>query len=249
MTPRAVILAAGSAQRLRPLTDALPKCLLRVGGRTILARAVSILAGWGVREITVVDGFEGDRLRAAIAAEFPPEWFHFIRNDDYATTNNAWSLWLARGAAPEPILLLDADVVFDREVIGLLLTEGPQNRLAVRTRGAVGAEDMKVALAPDGRVADIGKHLPPASASGESIGIAHFGAQFSRRMFSVLERRLVKEGLVGEWYESAFVELISGGEAIHPIDIGGHRAIEIDTPEDLEEARRLFPEPPVRTRT
>lgn len=239
-TPRAVLLAAGSAQRLRPLTDALPKCLLPIGDRTILSRAVEILAGWGIREITVVDGFEGGRIRSALASEFPADWFDFVRNEDWATTNNAWSLWLARRPTPGPILLLDADVVFDRDVIPLLLSDGPPNRLALRTRGPLGAEDVKVTLGPDGRVADIGKHLAPESSAGESIGIAHFSAQFTRRMFSVLERRLVREDKIGEWYESTFVELISGGEAIQPVDIGALRAVEVDTAEDLEEARKAF---------
>src|SRR6478672_9229767 len=130
---RAVVLAAGSAQRLRPLTDTRPKCLLPVGERTIISRAVAILAGHGIRAITIVDGFEGDQLRAALTAEFPAAWFDFVRNPDFATTNNAWSLLLARRAAPESLLLLDGDVLFDAAVIGRLLASEKGNRIALRT--------------------------------------------------------------------------------------------------------------------
>lgn len=246
MIARAVLLAAGSAQRLRPLTDAQPKCLLPVGGLSIVSRAVSILAGYGIRAITVVDGFQGDRLRAALVSEFPPEWFDFVRNSDYATTNNAWSLSLARRAEPESLLLLDGDVVFDSAVIGRLLDDTHGNRLAVRTRGALGQEDVKVTVGSDGRIADIGKHIAAERAAGESVGVAAFAPTFVRRLFSVLERRLHQEGGVNEWYESAFVELIQGGEAVYPVDLGGLRAIEVDTLEDLEEARRLFSEAPLK---
>jgi choline kinase len=222
------------------LTDALPKCLLPVGGRTIVSRAVSNLSALGITSITVVDGFEGDRLRAELTAEFPPDWFEFVRNDDYDTTNNAWSLWLARRPSPEPFLLLDADLVFDAEILALLLRNAHPNRLAVRGRGAIGAEDVKVTVGPDMRIVDIGKDLALENCAGESIGVALFSAQLAHRLFSVLERRLLGDGLVDEWYEAAFVELIAGGEAIHAVDIGDLRAIEVDTPEDLEAARVLF---------
>jgi choline kinase len=237
---RAVLLAAGSGERMGPKTEVRPKCLLKVGGRSIVGRAVAILAGYGIRSITVVDGFEGDRLRSALTSQFPPEWFEFVRNSDYATTNNAWSLSLARRAEPESILLLDADVVFDREVIGLLLDDSHGNRLAVRSRGPVGEEEVKVTLGTDGRISDIGKHIAAERAAGESVGIAVFAPTFVRRLFSVLDRRLQQKGGANEWYESAFVELIEGGEAIYPVDLKNFRAVEIDTPADLEQARGLF---------
>jgi choline kinase len=90
---RAILLAAGMATRLKPLTDSLPKCLLEVGGRSIVSRAIGILADHGLRRFTLVDGFFGDLLRERLVAEFPAEWFEFVRNDVYATTNNAYSLF------------------------------------------------------------------------------------------------------------------------------------------------------------
>ncbi|MEP6802705.1 MAG: phosphocholine cytidylyltransferase family protein [Acidobacteriota bacterium] len=239
MPARAVLLAAGSAQRLRPLTDALPKCLLEVGGRSIVSRAVSTLAAQGITRITVVDGFEGERLRAALTAEFPPAWFDFRRNAEYAATNNAWSLRIALQDFDEPILLLDADVLFDPAVVRLLLDAPHANRMAVRTRGELGEEEMKVTLDGEGRVEDIGKDLSGVAA-GESVGLAVFSAAFVRRLGPVLERRLVAERRVNEWYESAFLELIRAGEPVVGVDVGDLRVIEVDTAEDLAEARRLF---------
>ncbi|HEY6065536.1 MAG TPA: phosphocholine cytidylyltransferase family protein [Thermoanaerobaculia bacterium] len=240
---RAVILAAGSARRMRPLTDELPKCLLSVAGRTILSRAVSILAGCGIKRITVVDGFAGDRVRSALGSEFPPSWFTFVRNPDFETTNNAYSLWLARRPEDESLLLLDADVVFDAGVAGRLIGDEHANRLAVRCRGEIGDEDVKVQLGGDGRITDIGKHVSLDRAAGESVGLAAFSAPFGRRLFEVLERRLLREGRLNEWYESAFLELIVAGEAVYAVDVEDLRAMEVDTPEDLRRARNLFEAP------
>jgi len=240
---RAVLLAAGAARRMRPLTDALPKCLLSVAGHTILSRAVSILAGCRITRITVVDGFAGDRVRSALRSEFPPSWFTFVRNSDYETTNNAYSLWLARRPEEESLLLLDADVVFDAQVAGLLIEDGHANRLAVRSQGELEEEDVKIRLGKDGRIRDIGKHVSLDRAAGESVGLAAFSARFARRMFDVLERRLLRERRLDEWYESAFLELIEAGEAVYPVDLGSLRAIEVDTPQDLLRARNLFEAP------
>jgi len=237
---RVVLLAAGRATRLQPLTDALPKCLLEVGGESILARLLRTLADRGLRRFTVVDGFMGDLLRERITAKFPSEWFTFVRNDVYATTNNSYSLFLARYACDEPMLLSDADILFEPAVIDRLLADSHDNRLVLRTRGSIGEEEMKVVLDGRGTVANIAKDVPPSTATGESVGLEVFSARFTAKLFSTLERRMLVEKRVNEWYEASFVELIRAGEVVHPIDIGKLQSMEVDTLEDLERARQIF---------
>jgi choline kinase len=237
---RVVLLAAGRATRLQPLTDALPKCLLDVGGESILSRMLRILAGRGLRRFTIVDGFMGDLLRERVTAEFPREWFTFVRNEVYATTNNSYSLFLARYACDEPMLLSDADILFEPAVIDRLLADSHENRLVLRTRGSVGDEEMKVVLDERGSVQNIAKDVPPSTAAGESVGLELFSERFSARLFSTLERRMLVEERVNEWYEASFVELVQAGELIHPVDIGALESMEVDTLEDLERARKVF---------
>lgn len=235
-----VILAAGQATRLRPLTDDRPKCLLEVGGCTILSRAVGHLLARGLDRITIVDGYRGEMIRAALAAGFPGVAFRFVANPDYATTNNAWSLHLAEGLPPGPLLLLDADIVFDGGVLDLLLAPGAPNRLALRTRGELGQEEMKVLLDGEGRVRALGKDIDPAAAAGESVGIELFGTDFVAALWPVLRRRLHDERRTGEYYEDAFVELIGAGQPVVAVDIGTLSCLEIDTVEDLAAARVEF---------
>jgi len=237
---RVVLLAAGAANRLKPLTNELPKCLLQVGPRTIVSRTIGLLADHGIRKITVVDGFYGHKLRAALTAEFPAEWFYFVRNDLYATTNNAYSLMLAKAPEPEPFALLDCDVLFDPELLDRLLGDPHPNRLAVRNEGELGAEEIKVTLAADDRLTYIGKEVDPAKAKGESVGVHAFSAEFAAKLFPALERRQLVEKRVNEFYEHTFQELIEGGEAIYPVRLDALRSMEIDTAEDLARARALF---------
>ena len=237
---RAVILAAGQATRLRPLTDDCPKCLLEVGGETMLARAVRLLAARGLRRFTVVDGFRGDLIRAALAAGFPGLDFTFVRNEDYASTNNAWSLMLADCRGDEPILLLDSDIVCEAGVYDAVLAPGAPNRLGLRTQGDLGDEEMKVRLDARGLVAALTKRMPPAEAAGESVGLEVFAGDFVAALRGVLHRRLRVEGRVNEYYEEAFTELAGAGHAIAVVDLGPLRCLEIDTAADLESARRAF---------
>ena len=237
-----MLLAAGQATRLRPLTDDCPKCLLPVGQETILARAIRILASRGIKHFTVVDGFRGDLIRQALTATFGDLDFTFVRNEDFTTTNNAWSLMLAfeAGIADEPVFLLDSDIVFEPEVIDRILAGGISNRLGLRTTGGVGEEEMKVRLDPQGRVADLSKEMAPSVAAGESVGLEVFSAPTVKALAGILNRRMKVENRINEYYEASFVELIQTGHEILPVDLAGLCCMEIDTLEDLTAARREF---------
>ena len=91
-----VILAAGMAKRLRPLTDECPKCLLKVGERTLLARTVDAMLEAGIKELVVVTGYRGEMLSSFLTAHYPELTIHFIHNADYEHNNNIFSLWMTR---------------------------------------------------------------------------------------------------------------------------------------------------------
>jgi len=63
---RAMILAAGRGERLRPLTDSIPKPLVEVGGKPLIEHHIQALAAAGFREIVINQGHLGDLLREAI---------------------------------------------------------------------------------------------------------------------------------------------------------------------------------------
>jgi choline kinase len=236
---RAVLLAAGAALRLRPLTETTPKCLLRVGGRSILERTLENLQRNGITELVLVTGYREEQIRRAVETGYPGMQISFIHNPSYATTNNIYSLWLTKDhVLGHDILLLDSDIVFDHRIIGLLAASGFENCLAVRSDHELGEEEIKVKLGRNGRIAAIGKTLMREESVGESIGIERFGAPFVRRLFTVLDRMIIAEEQVDVFYEAAFQETIDRGEKILPIDVGNLKCVEIDTPEDLDRATR-----------
>lgn len=179
-------------------------------------------------------------VRTALLERYPREWFRFVRNEEWDATNNAYSLHLARVEEGEAMFLLDSDIAFAPAVLDRLLRDPHPNRLAVRTRGGLGAEEMKVCVGPDGRVIDVGKEIAPSSAIGESVGLEIFSASFARKLFDVLERRVAAGPGRSEFYEASFVEVIRSGERVDPVDLGDLACMEIDTAEDLELAQAAF---------
>ena len=84
-----VILAAGMAKRLRPLTDNCPKCLLKVGEKTLLQRTVDALLATGISELVVVTGYRAEMIRDFLTSHYPTLNIHFLHNADYEHNNKA----------------------------------------------------------------------------------------------------------------------------------------------------------------
>jgi choline kinase len=233
---KAVVLAAGCATRLRPHTDDTPKTLLPVAGVPILRRTITSLLRCGFDQFVVGTGYLEHQVRDAARHWFPGLDITFVTNPDFRITNNAYSLsLLASEVQDHPFLLLDGDVVFDTGVVEGLVERGP-DCLAVRSVGDIGLEEVKVTADRHDRVQAIGKHVPVRGAMGESVGIELFSAATSRKLFAALHDRVHVQGLVNEYYEAAFQQVIDEGATLFGVDIGSMYAAEIDTIEDLRAA-------------
>src|SRR5919109_3038090 len=92
---RAVILAAGKGSRLNGTIGDKPKCLVRVGDRTLIERQIETFRSVGIDDIKVIVGCQADRGQQACG-----NGVSYIENTGYAQTNSLYSLWLAR-----PLLL------------------------------------------------------------------------------------------------------------------------------------------------
>src|SRR5215470_3303249 len=128
---KAVILAAGSATRLRPYSDDTPKTLLPVGGVPILRRTITSLLRVGFDQFVIGTGYLEHMVRDAVAGWFPGLDVAYVTNADFKTTNNAYSLLLMREQVEnDGFILRDGDVVFDLSVVKELIESSP-NCLAV----------------------------------------------------------------------------------------------------------------------
>jgi len=236
-----VILAAGMAKRLRPLTDERPKCLLTVGQRTLLQRTVDGIIAAGIGELVVVTGYRAQMIRDFLTSHYPDLTIHFIDNPDYAHNNNIFSLWLTRPYTEgRDFLLLDSDILFDPQIIPAVLSaEG--SALALN-RHELGEEEIKVIVDDQNRVVEISKVCSIEQAIGESVGIEKMEADYSAALFRELHQMIEREGLIDIFYERAFERLIPQGHTFTVVDTTRYFSIELDTVEDFENAKKLIPE-------
>ena len=236
-----VILAAGMAKRLRPLTDERPKCLLKVGERTLLQRTVDALIAAGINEFVVVTGYRANMIRDFLTETYlSTVKFHFIDNPDYAHNNNIFSLWLTRPYTDgRDFLLMDSDILCDpAAIVEVMNAEG--SALALN-RHELGEEEMKIVADTHGRIIEISKTCSPVEAAGESVGIEKICADYSSALFRELRQMIEDEGLIDIFYERAFERLIPQGHTFRIVDTTRFFSIELDTPEDFENAQRLIP--------
>ena len=237
----AVILAAGMASRLRPLTDDRPKCLLQVGNRCLLQRTVDALVSAGIGELVVVTGYRGNMIRDFLNGHYRDVQFHFIDNPDYPTTNNIYSLWLTKSfVAGKDFILLDSDILFDPQIIKVMLAE-KKTALALN-RHELGEEEIKIIVDSDNCVTEISKVCEISKAVGESVGIEKMNADYSEALFAELAQMIEKEQQVNIFYERAFERLIAQGHQFRIIDTTDYFSIELDTVEDFNKAKELIPQ-------
>ena len=224
---RAVILAAGRGGRLRGVAGNRPKCLARIGARTLLERQIQALRACGADEIAVVAGYRAADVRAVCGPGV-----EMVYNTRYAATNSLYSLWLARDLLAGGFVVLNADVLFHPQLLTDLLSARYDDALLMASRSADEAfsdEEMKVQVRR-GCVVDIDKEMPSSQADGENVGIVKFGREGAAVIVEVLNE-IVAGGGTREWLPRAFAAFVER-RPLHVVDSRGLPWIEIDFPED-----------------
>lgn len=232
MISRAIILAAGRGSRLAGATGEQPKCLLQLGGVTLLERQLAALRLVGIRGITVVTGFQAARVAAVCGG-----LAETLENERYAETNSLYSLWLARPLLEDGFVVLNGDVLFHSQMLSDLVSCRHEDALLVSYRATepIGDEEMKVKVRR-GCVVDIAKTLPAEETDGENVGIARFSPAGARILVGLMDD-LVRAGSVREWAPRGF-RAFAARRPLHAVGTRGFPWIEIDFPEDYQRAAR-----------
>lgn len=238
---KAIILAAGMGSRIRPMTDNCPKCLLKVGGKTILEMMLSHIQSCGINEAVFVLGYLQDQIRDYVKTAFPELDATYLVNDDYSTTNTGYSLMLAlRETKDSAFVKFDADVVFDAEILRRLIDSEHKNCLCIDKNIQLDAEEIKVTVEGGNKVVKVSKSVRPVDAVGESIGIEKINGHTAALLLAELQKNMEDVENHQNYYEDAYERLIAKNVPFHALDISGLRWTEIDTHEDFAMAEKMF---------
>jgi len=227
---RGIILAAGRGSRLHGGKHDMPKCLVTVGGETLLSRNARILRAAGIEDITIVVGCAADTVRRTM-----PD-VSFVENPIFAETNSLYSLWLSRAQLTSGFVVMNCDVLLHPQLVVDLLTSKYEDALLLSYREPdteYGDEEMKVQVRC-GRVVDISKTMAPDEADGENLGVAKFGAAGAAALIADADA-LIQSGDIKAWVPRAF-KAFAQRRALHAIGTRGLPWTEIDFPEDYRRA-------------
>lgn len=241
---KAVILAAGVGQRLWPVTESRPKPLLPVNGTSILHNALAHLAELGVREVVLVVGHLGHLVRRHVdesPADLAVTW---IESPDHRTTNNVYSLWLARDHLRDDVFVLEGDVFFDGRLLPRLVDDPRGSVMAV---AGYKREMSGTVVRADGS----GRVVELVDASGQSrdfdyadalktVNIHLLRREFLDQFVPALDEH-VRAGRVTDYYEIVMRPLIEHGTpAIFAVRCDDLPWYEIDNRDDWLSAEYLF---------
>lgn len=220
----AVILAAGVGTRLgRPFPKSLS--VLPTGER-ILGRQIRLLREAGISRITVVVGFKMGLIMEA----FPEVYYCY--NPVFYVTNTSKSLWHCLRHLDDDILWMNGDVVFDKEILDLVLY-APQANIVCVDKKRCGEEEVKYRVNDQGHILEISKSV--ANPQGEAVGINLVRRDTLPLLIEALERCDDMD-----YFEKGIEICIDKNVVWLPQDISAHRCVEVDFAEDWETACRLF---------
>jgi choline kinase len=230
---KAVILAAGVGKRLWEVTQHRPKCLIEIGGRSLLHRYLEILVGLGIRRTTIVVGYRQEMIRAAVERDACGVTVDFLVNDQFHRGSIS-SLWIARTALDDDVIVMDADVLFHRDILRRLVESSHENALLMDETVRQTGEECMVVVA-GGRVIALTKKMPDRyDYAGEGVGFLRVRHADTPHMVESLQSHIDK----GSWnmeYEDALQQFFQTVKVGHE-KIGGLPWTEIDFVEDVKKA-------------
>jgi choline kinase len=237
----ALLLAAGTGSRLSPLTDSSPKCLVEVNGIPILERLIRSLRSHRFKRLVVVVGHLSEVIQDYLGDRYADIEITYITSPLYKTTNNIYSLWLAKKVIDEPFMLIESDLVFHPALLKPMLQP---DRIAV-SKLLPWMNGTTVTLNERQQLAALwlGNVSRNDAAHFKTVNIYSFSRSTWQAIWERLDRHISAKKVNG-YYESVFAELVAEKDlAFAPVFFDADRWYEIDTLEDLSAAEKIFPAP------
>lgn len=235
----ALLLAAGIGSRLYPLTQNAPKCLTLVNNLSILERLISSLNYYGFKRLVVITGHLEDCIRDFLGDRAGNLLIEYVYSPLYNTTNNIYSLWMAREVINEPFLLFESDLVFDASLLKAMLF--PDRIAVAKQQSWMNGTCVTVDKSQQVKEFLIGDDVDMFSTlKYKTVNIYSFSLASWHGIIEKLDER-ISDGKVNDYYETVFAEMVASGSlSFEVVSFDGKPWYEIDTTEDLAKAEKLF---------
>ena len=248
----AIILAAGEGTRLRPETISIPKCMVKLFDKSLLEMQIDVFKKCSINDISIVTGYLADKIT------FPA--INYFKNENYSSTAGNESIFCAKEKLQDCTIITLGDIIFEKAVIDQIIDFKGDIGIAVdldweknyvnRDQHPKSEADT-VLFDKEGNILELRKNIQkPDSKIGEFVGIVKLSKKGSNILSKKLNElhALINQGLGSEAeafnikqsaIPNMIKELIDSEINVEPIYVSG-KWCEIDTPQDLQIARKLF---------
>ena len=197
-------MAAGKGTRLEEVTQFLPKGLLEINNKTLLEISLEKLERCGIKEVIIVIGYYGDKIKEKIGNKFNSINITYIENSEFENTNNMFSLSLAKNFIDENNLILESDLLYELDSLKSIIDSPRQNVTLVSTLSNSNDEGY-VFLDESNNLKDIIVEDKKESSQGELVGITKLSGDFCEELFKISENEYL-QGIKNQPYYENFLK-------------------------------------------
>ena len=240
-----VIPAAGMGKRLGELTSDKTKCMVQVNGKTLIEQCLDIVTSFKISRIILIVGHEEKKLKELIGSNYNNIEVIYIQNKEYKTTNNIFSIYLARKFFKiEDTILIESDLIFEKKVLKKVI-ESRFKDLAVVDKYQSWMDGTAVKLDMTGSIDNfISKsefNFEEIDCYFKTVNIYKLSRDFSKKIFVPFLEAYSKAIGKNEYYEQVLKVLvdIKMGQ-LKALTLKDEKWFEIDDLQDLENAEVIF---------
>ncbi len=232
---KVIMLAAGVGKRMSAVTNIIPKCLIKIGEKSLLERHLETISLLGIKDIVLVVGHLKEKIKETVENNNNSFNIKYIENEQY-TKGSILSLWYARNELNEDVLIMDADVLYHDKLLIKLAESSNKSCFLLDENCEDTGEEMMLFVKGD-KVIGISKVSSyDCDFKGEGVGFLKLSVNDCHKLKAILEK-FEQAGKVNVEYEDSLHELLPlctvGFERVEDLPW-----IEIDFEEDIERARR-----------
>jgi choline kinase len=235
----ALLLAAGTGSRLYPLTKSSPKCLTLVNETSILERLVDNIKKQGFKRLVIVTGYKNECITDFLGNKSDDLKIEYIYSPLYRTTNNIYSLWMARNIINEPFVLFESDLVLNTSLLDKMVY--PDKMATAQMQPWL--DGTTVSVNKTNQVTKFQKGTSDAYSDIRYKTVNIYS--FSLSSWKAIVKRLnqyISKGSVNCYYETVFSEMVDDKSLkFESVSFDNKPWYEIDNIHDLAEAEKLFP--------
>ncbi len=241
---KAIILIAGLGTRLRPLTEKMPKCLVKINGQSILVNALNHLAENGIIETILVVGYLKEKIKKTIGNTWSKMKISYVDNDLYNQTNNSYSLWLAIENLNENVLVLEGDVFFENKLLTNLIQDSRKNLSIVEAYNP-NLDGTFVAIDQGQKILQVihKKDRPTdftCTDKFKTVNLHKFSRSFLQNHLRPTLKKHIQNQNGTEPIEFILNEIVKNYHNLYAFNVKKEKWFEIDDINDLKKAEAIF---------